>query len=79
MRTAKFGHPECRRNEKFVGNTTHINGVPYLMELKTARLGINAYSIDGKAISPDYMRPLFIGNSEWEQYDRIMVDRCKNG
>lgn len=66
----------ARADEVFVGNTATKNGVPeHLRELRTARLGEQALDIEGKKLSQDYMRPLFIGRSEADAYDRIMMKR----
>lgn len=68
-------HPETKENEVFVGNTNCTHVPDHLAPLKTARLGEQAYDLDGKKISSDYMRPLIIGRSEAGQYDRIMMRR----
>ena len=68
-------HPEASDNEIFVGNTTSTAVPEYLVALKTVRLGDQAYDLDGKKISKDYMRPLIIGRAEAGQYDRIMMRR----
>lgn len=66
-------HPECKKNEVWVGNT-NANGIPdKIKNLKTARLGEQAFDIHGKKIDRTYMLPLFIGVSEESQYDRIMM------
>lgn len=66
----------ARADEIFVGNTGTSDGVPeYLRNLKTVRIGDQALCAEGKRIDPKYMRPLFIGRSEAEAYDRAMMDR----
>lgn len=64
-------HPECQKNEEWVGN--NCGDIPeYLKHLKTARLGEQSFDIHGKKIPSEYYRPLFIGKSEYDEYDRIM-------
>jgi len=67
-----------KKDEIFVGNT-NISCFPksYLKVLKTARLGDQAYDINDKPIPKDYMRPLFIGHSEYDAYNKIMDERFK--
>lgn len=66
----------ARPDEVFVGNTQTRDGVPeHLRGLTTARLGDQALDIEGKKIAPEYMRPLFIGRTEADTYDRIMMRR----
>jgi len=70
----------ARADEVFVGNKETKSGVPeHLRSLKTARLGEQALDIEGKKIDPEYMRPLFIGRSEADEYDRIMMRRTFPG
>lgn len=72
-------HPEKRQNEIWLGNyriggpypSTHIE--KYLKHLKTLRLGIQAYDYEGKKISQEVYRPMFINKSEFAEYDRIMT------
>jgi hypothetical protein len=72
-------HPECKKNEIFVGNFF----VPLdhrLKKLTTARLGIVAYDIHKKEITELYyvnLKPLFVEKSEYNEYNRIMMDRMK--
>lgn len=66
--------------EIFVGNTNVEGGIKipeHLNGLKTARLGDQAYDINGEAIDHNYMRPLFIDESEAEAYDKIMMDMMR--
>ena len=68
-------HAEAKKDEVFVGN---LRGeLPdHLRTLKTARLGNKAFDIDGKILSQnENIRPLFIGQSEAGDYDRIMMRR----
>lgn len=70
----------ARPDEIFVGNTQTEGGVPeHLRGLKTARLGEQALDIEGKKIEPEHMRPLFVGRTEAETYDRIMMRRTFPG
>lgn len=71
-------HPETNDNEICVGNTSvqdHVEIKSYLSELETARVGDQAFDIHGKKIPIDQMRPLFVGKSEANKYDRIMMQR----
>ena len=69
-------NPERKADEVFVGNTTHVNGLPeHLRCLKTARIGQQAYDIHGGKLPTNEYRPLFIGRSEQAAYDAIMVAR----
>ena len=69
---------ECGKDETFVGNTLLSEWKPArYKKLKTARIGEQAYDIYGKKIPKDYMRPLFIGNSELGLYDEIMMERLR--
>jgi hypothetical protein len=66
-------HPDTRPDEQFVGN--HVTWQTFLAEiaaLPTLRLGAIAYDLDGKKISPNYMRPVFIGKSDYDRYDKAM-------
>lgn len=72
-------HPEQRENEIYLGNHC-IKGTnksdtieKHLNHLKTLRLGEQAYDLDGKKISQDYYRPLFVDKSEFKIYDETMV------
>lgn len=71
---------EAKQTEVFVGNTSSEGGAPvripeYLSGLATARLGEQAYDIEGRRLSRDHYRPVFIGRSEVASYDRIMMGR----
>jgi hypothetical protein len=79
-----FKHKDCSREVKsdeiWVGNTDVTNGIKtpeHLKEMKTARLGEQAYDINGKPIEIWYMRPLIINKSESGLYDKIMMARMK--
>ena len=66
--------------EFFVGNTNVQKGavIPeYLKSFTTVRLGNIAYDIHGVKIPTDYMLPLFIGKSELNKYNSVMIARSK--
>lgn len=66
----------AREDEIFVGNVPTEEGLqPHLQGLRTARIGELALDIDGNKLDPNYMRPLFIGRSEADAYDEIMMRR----
>lgn len=71
-------HPEQRPGEKYVGNRDVSGGVElpeHLADIRSARLGDQAYTLDGEPIKPDRMRPLFIGTGSLDKYDRVMTGR----
>lgn len=79
-----FKHKDCssqlKEGEVWVGNSDVTEGVKvddYLKEMKTARLGEQAYDIKGKPLERWYCRPLIIHKSEAELYDKIMMARLK--
>jgi hypothetical protein len=75
---AAIKHPEQSPNETFVGNTDASEGVPaHLRGLRTARVGTYALCIDGKRIPTDQMLPLFVGDVDAAEYDRIMMARFR--
>lgn len=63
---------EIRAGEKFVFNSESNSdlGVNW-PGLKTIRMGTQALDIDGKLIPQNYMRPVFVHESELDQLDRI--------
>ena len=64
-----------RDDEIFVGNVETSVGIrAYLSGLTTARLGEQALDIYGKKLDPKEHLPLFIGKSEGNAYDRIMME-----
>jgi hypothetical protein len=64
----------AKPDEIFVGNTDAAKGIPeYLRELKTVRLGDQALDINGNKLSPAEYLPIFIGRSEQDAYNRIMM------
>jgi hypothetical protein len=72
-------HPEKKQNEIWLGNY-RIGGLhpstlieQYLKHLKTIRLGVQAYDIEGKELPQEIYRPMFIDKSEFAEYDRIMT------
>jgi hypothetical protein len=71
-----YQYTGARADEVFVGNVPAKTGVPeYLTSLRTARLGEKALDIEGRPLSPEHMLPLFIGRTEADAYDRIMMKR----
>lgn len=67
-------HTGANPGEVFVGNVTASEGIPArLAPLKTARLGAQALDIEGRRLPPSEVLPLFIGASEAQAYDRIMM------
>ena len=70
---------ELRENEVFLCNTSDIQNFPRpeLRNLKTIRMGDQAYDINGKKLSTEYCRPVFIQKSELDLYNRIMNDKYK--
>lgn len=73
-------HAGVQPDEVFVGNTHTKNGVPeYLRSLTTVRIGDHALDIEGKKIDQQYMRPLFVGRAEVDEYNRIMTSRTFPG
>ena len=72
-------HPEQQLNEIFLGNKK-INEWPdpKFVSLNTIRIGTIAYSIDGEPLDEiDAMVPLFIHETEYPAYDKIMMDLMK--
>lgn len=66
----------AKENEVFVGNTDADGGrLEHLRELKTVRLGEQAFDLDGKPLPKTYALPLFIDRGELAAYDRIMTAR----
>ncbi|HSW63392.1 MAG TPA: hypothetical protein VLH56_08790 [Dissulfurispiraceae bacterium] len=70
-------HEERRDNEIWVGNTRTENDLSYLQGKVKFRKGEQAYYLDGKKISTDYMRPLFIEKDDFIAYNNIMDARGK--
>lgn len=68
-------HPEARNGEVFVGNTSQIS--EDIANLPTARLGTQAYNIKGEKIRSADIRPLFVGASDYAEYNRIMERKFK--
>jgi hypothetical protein len=73
---------ELKQGEMWVGNTDVLKGlsIPKCLigKMKTARLGEQAYYIDGKPIHRGYCRPLIIHKSEELIYDNIMMSRMNS-
>lgn len=71
-------HPEQRPDEEYLGNTTGIKD--YQRGLKTLRLGIMPYDIEGNPIiSKHYanFKPLFISKEEYNAYYKVMVNEMR--
>ncbi len=67
-------------NKVWVGNhdVTNTKNLPdHLKQLKTAKLGAQAYDIKGELIPTNEMLPLIIDKSEVDLYDKIMMARMK--
>lgn len=65
-------HPEQRENEEFIGNAEKNRGHhPRYQNLKTIRTGEQAYCIKGTTKDMAHMIPLFVGKSEYAEYNRI--------
>ncbi len=75
-------HHELKAGEMWVGNTDVRKGlsIPHYLigKMQTARLGEQAYYIDGKPIHREYCRPLIIHKSEEMLYDKIMMARMSD-
>lgn len=63
-------HPNMRPDEMWITNTdSNLGRMPWGkvfhgMGFKTARLGPQAYDMDGRKIDPDFMRPVFVQTEE---------------
>ena len=66
-------HPEQTTAEHWVGNISGSELPEHVRPLSSARLGKIAYDIDGKPLDPQYHRPLFIGDADYQRYDQIMM------
>ena len=66
-----------KKDESFVGNIKFNGGkLPSrILHLRSVRMGEQAVDIHGKDLARDYMRPLFIGKEDLNEYDRIMCDK----
>lgn len=69
-------HDECKENEVFVGNTEVEKSREYLKGVNY-RLGNQAYDYYGKKIPTDYMLPLYISKGDFDKYNSIMEESCK--
>lgn len=80
-RNARLLASQIRPGEIWVGNTNVRGGLglsPSIAgKMLTARLGEQAYDIEGEPIEPDYMRPCFIHESEMNLYNRLMMDTSR--
>jgi len=71
-------HPETKENEYYCYNVKAEKGIPLrLRSLKTVRLGKQAYDLDGKKISTDYMLPLFVSKNELNTLNNIHEQELK--
>jgi hypothetical protein len=67
-----------QQGEEFVGNVPAKGGVPaHYRDIKSARLGKQAFDINGKVIPQHQMLPLFIHKSEMHIYNAIYLERMK--
>ncbi len=71
---------DCKKDEFFIGNTTDISNFPRpeLRNLKTIRLGTQAYDFDGKEINRNIYLPVFIHKSEFQLHSTIMTNLGKD-
>lgn len=67
-------HEPCGPQEVFLGNTERYGGsMTYLpSRFRTARLGSQAFDIEGKPLSAHYA-PIFIHRSEEQAYSDYMM------
>lgn len=69
-------HPEQTTSEFYAGNHRGDTLPDFLAPLKTARLGMAAYDLDGHKLPGGCgLRPLIIGNADAAKYDAIMQAR----
>ena len=69
-------HPEQTTAEFYAGNIKGDTLPDFLAPLKTARLGVVAYDLDGRKLPAGRgLRPLIVGNAEAARYDAIMCAR----
>ena len=71
-------HEPPRKGERWVGNTNRA--AERMAELKaagitSARLGKQAFDIDGKPISPLQYKPVFISNLQAAKYNDYMMTK----
>ena len=65
----------------FVGNTETKGNLSQLTNI-TYIIGDLAYDIHGNEIEPHYMRPLFVAQEDYNNYNKIMqteLERIRNG
>ena len=66
-------HPEQTAAEFYAGNIKGDTLPEFLAPLKTARLGAQAYDLDGRKLPAGCgLRPLIVGNADAARYDTIM-------
>jgi len=69
-------HPETSKDEEFIGNTHKGESAIALLHqqgVRTARLGRQAYDIDGKKLPTDIYQPVIINISESNRYSDVMM------
>ena len=68
----KYDHTELKDGEIWVFNTGAKKGIkPHFACLKTIRFGNQAYDIDGNKLSPDYILPVYVHKSEYDELNKI--------
>lgn len=67
---------ELKEGEIWLGNTGIFIPSCY-SNLKTIRLGEQAYDINGQPLNRNYIRPLILHKSEEEMYNKIYTDRME--
>ena len=74
-----YDEDDIGKDEIWLGNTDLPDVFPKdrLRNLKTIRLGKQAYDILGLKLDPLYYRPIFIHKSEYDLYNKIMDDNMK--
>ena len=69
-------HPEQLFTEEFVGNTHKGESAVEFLHKKgitTARLGEQAYDIEGKKLPKEIYRPMMIGREHSGKYSDVMM------
>jgi len=66
---------QMKPNEIWIGNTKTSNGLGWRSEIKSARLGEQAFCIDRKKLSTDYVLPIFINKSDQPKHDSMYAER----
>ena len=71
-----LSHPEQASSEEFVGNTHKGESAVELLHkngITTARLGEQAYDIEGKKLPKEIYRPIIIGREHSGKYSDFMM------